>query len=273
MSCVSQMQRKKGEINLMELLSGKKAVITGGSDGIGLSIAKSFVENGANVMLIARDQSKLNKAVTEISFENTEVKTLTADLSDISSFSGLSQKILDIWPCIDVLVNNAGTARFTPYDEVQQDELDLHINLNIKAPFILTQLLMPALEKRNGNIINISSFFSHRMLPGRPSTAYSLTKGAIDSFTKALAYEVGSKKIRVNAIAPGTVNTALVRSNIDKLTPDGKEKFFDMIKTIYPLGRIGEPEDLGGIASFLASDQAKWITGTIVSVDGGLTTN
>ena len=111
------------------------------------------------------------------------------------------------------------------------------------------------------------------MLPGRPSTAYSLTKGAIDAFTKALAYEAGPQGIRVNAIAPGTVNTPLVQANIDRLTEEGKTKFAEMIKTIYPLGRIGEPDDVSGAAVFLASDQARWITGTTLTVDGGLTTN
>ncbi len=122
-------------------------------------------------------------------------------------------------------------------------------------------------------MINISSYFSHRMLPGRPSTAYSLTKGAIDAFTKALAYEAGPHGVRVNAISPGTVNTPLVQANIDRLTEEGKTKFKEMIKTIYPLGRIGEPDDVSGAAVFLASDQARWMTGTIMAVDGGLTTN
>lgn len=111
------------------------------------------------------------------------------------------------------------------------------------------------------------------MLPGRQSTAYSLTKGAVNSFTKSLAHEVGSMGIRVNAIAPGTVNTPLVESNIEKLSENGKAKFYDMIETIYPLGRIGEPSDISGAAVFLASDQARWITGSILAVDGGLTTN
>jgi NAD(P)-dependent dehydrogenase (short-subunit alcohol dehydrogenase family) len=111
------------------------------------------------------------------------------------------------------------------------------------------------------------------MLPGRPSTAYSLSKGAIDAFTKSLAYEAGPRGVRVNAIAPGTVNTALVQAVIARLTEEGKAKFSEMVKTIYPLGRIGEPDDVSGAAVFLASDEARWITGTILAVDGGLTTN
>jgi NAD(P)-dependent dehydrogenase (short-subunit alcohol dehydrogenase family) len=111
------------------------------------------------------------------------------------------------------------------------------------------------------------------MLPGRPSTAYSLRKGAIDSFTQSLASEAGPRGVRVNTIAPGTVNTALVQAIIERLTEEGKAKFAEMIKTMYPLGRIGEPDDVAGAAVFLASDEARWITGTILAVDGGLTTH
>ena len=111
------------------------------------------------------------------------------------------------------------------------------------------------------------------MIPGRTSTAYSLTKGALDSFTKALASEVGPRGIRVNAIAPGTVDTQLVRTTLEKMPVDAAKQFQDMIETIYPLGRIGKPEDIGGVAVYLASDLARWVTGAIFNIDGGLTTN
>lgn len=111
------------------------------------------------------------------------------------------------------------------------------------------------------------------MLPDRPSTAYSLTKGAIESFTKALAFELGPSSVRVNAIAPGTVTTPQVEKNLEKLDSDAKDRFKSMIQSNYPLQTIGEPKDIANMAVFLASDQAKWITGGIFPVDGGLTTN
>lgn len=255
------------------MLSGKRAVVTGGSDGIGLGIAEAFVQNGASVLLVARDEGKLRKSAAALSSFGVEVRVLSADLSDPVAVKNTAQNILSIWPELDVLVNNAGIARFTPFAETVEADLDLHLNLNIKAPYILTQQLFGSLATRKGVVINISSYFSHRMLPGRPSTAYSLTKGAIDAFTKALAYEAGPQGVRVNAIAPGTVNTPLVQANIDRLTEEGKAKFGEMIKTVYPLGRIGEPNDVSGAAVFLASEQARWITGSILAVDGGLTTN
>lgn len=257
----------------MKRLLHKKAVITGASDGIGLGIAQAFAQNGADVYLIARNPEKLEKASTELMGYGVNVKTLAADLSDIHAIEQVSKKILDEWNQIDILVNNAGTSIFTEFAKVAIDEFDYQMNLNVKSPYLLTQNLLPALEATKGNVINISSYLAHKMLPGRPSTVYSLTKGAINSFTKALAYELGSKGIRVNAIAPGTVNTPLVREDLSKLPEQERLNYYDSLPTIYPLGRIGEPDDLGGIAVYLASDEAKWVTGSIISVDGGLTTN
>jgi NAD(P)-dependent dehydrogenase (short-subunit alcohol dehydrogenase family) len=255
------------------MLSNKRAVITGGSDGIGLGIAEAYARNGADLLIVSRNKIKLKQAKEIISSYNTKIITLPADLSNTEEVRKTANKILTIWPEIDILVNNAGTGDFIPFSETTEAELDLHLNINVKTPYFLTQGLLDAIAKRNGSIINISSYFAHRMLPGRQSTAYSLTKGAVNSFTKSLAHEVGSMGIRVNAIAPGTVNTPLVESNIEKLSKNGKAKFYDLIETIYPLGRIGEPSDISGAAVFLASEQARWITGSILAVDGGLTTN
>jgi|SRR5208283_3921218 len=255
------------------MLSNRRAVITGASDGIGFAIAQAFVQNGASVMLLARDEQKLKEAIYAISDEPMEVKKISADLSNIEAVRNASDAVLAVWPEIDILVNNAGIARFLPFDETDEAVLSQHINLNVRAPYFFTQWLLPALEKRKGVIINISSYFSHKMLPGRPSTAYSISKGAIDAFTKSLAYELGHRGVRVNAIAPGTVDTSLVRENIQKLTEVGRKQFAEMVKVIYPLGRIGKPDDIAGAAVFLASDSARWITGAILAVDGGLTTN
>lgn len=256
-----------------EILKDKYAVITGGSDGIGLAIARIFAENGANIVLIARNEDKLQQAKHELSAFGKEIYLFTADLGVLSSVKIVSEKILKTIPRIDILVNNAGIGRFIPFSETNDEALDMHINLNIRATYFLTQYLLESLIESRGNVINISSYFSHRMLSGRDSTAYSLTKGAIDSFTKALAFEIGKKGVRVNAIAPGSIQTPQLNLNIEKLTPHEQDRFKEMIQTIYPLGKIGEGEDIAQAALFLASEQAKWITGSIMSVDGGLTTN
>lgn len=257
----------------MTLLANKNAVITGGSDGIGLGIAHSFAENGANLILIGREADKLEKAKAEVSWHGTSVHVLTADLSDVDTVKSLSLQILDLFPKVDILVNNAGIGRFAPFQETDISLLDLHLNLNVKTPYLLTQALLPSLIETKGNVINISSYFANRMLQGRTTTAYSLTKGAINSFTKSLAFEIGHLGVRVNGIAPGSIQTQQFNRNLQSLPDDKQKAFHEMVKNIYPLGKIGSAEDIGKSATFLASDQARWVTGAIFAIDGGLTTN
>ncbi|SDZ97482.1 NAD(P)-dependent dehydrogenase, short-chain alcohol dehydrogenase family [Arachidicoccus rhizosphaerae] len=257
----------------MKLLSNKNAVITGGSDGIGLGIARSFAQNGANLILVGRDRDKLEIAKESLSHYTTEVQTLTADLSDIAQIKPLAEQLLHIYSNIDILVNNAGIGKFLPFSKTDISILDLHLNLNVKAPYLLIQELLPAIMRCKGNIINISSYFSDRMLQGRTTTAYSLTKGAINSLTKSLAFEIGHTGVRVNAIAPGSVETPQFNRNLQSLSGEEQSAFQNMVNAIYPLGKIGNAEDIGKAATFLASEQASWITGTILAVDGGLTTS
>lgn len=257
----------------MEGFKNKNAIITGGSTGIGFSIAEKLARNGANVLLLARGEEQLLSAKEKLSGTQADIYTLSIDLADSTQLKTVSEEVLDIFPRIDILVNNAGIGRFIPFEDMDEKILDLHLDLNVKAMYLFTKYLFHAIKKNKGNILNISSYFSHRMLSGRTTTAYSMSKGAVDAFTKSLAFEVGKYGVRVNAIAPGSVATDLLQHNYNQLTDRGKQQFNEMIKTIYPLGRIGEPEDIAEMALFLISDKAKWITGSIFSVDGGLTTN
>jgi NAD(P)-dependent dehydrogenase (short-subunit alcohol dehydrogenase family) len=258
---------------MMKVLEHKKAVITGGSDGIGFAIAKAFARNGADILLVARNQEKLEKAVSELSALGTNVKTLSCDLSAVDSVQDVANNILTIFPDIDVLVNNAGVAKFTPFEQITLQELDYQLNVNVKAVFLLIQSLLTSLKKNKASIINISSFHAQRAMPGIPAAGYALTKGAINTLTKTLAYEMGPSGVRINAIAPGNVLTAKVKAYMANIPEQDKARFQQMITTLYPLGRVGEPEELGDIAVYLASDQASWVTGSIINVDGGLTTN
>lgn len=257
----------------MKSLEYKNAVITGGSDGIGLGIAHSFAENGANLILVGREMKKLEIAKRELSKYGTDIFIISADLLQTEQIENLSDRILRHFSEVDIVVNNAGIGKFVPFSETEEFLLDLHLNLNVKAPYFLTQKLLSSLIKTKGNVINISSYFAHRMLSGRTTTAYSITKGAINSFTKSLAFEVGHLGVRVNAIAPGSVLTPQFNRNLESLSDNEQMKFHKMVKTIYPLGEIGNIDDIGKAATFLASSQADWITGTILAVDGGLTTN
>lgn len=254
-------------------MAAKRVVVTGGSDGIGLAIATAFAATGAEIFIVARDSKKLATVQDKMKGSGTEVHVVAADLASSQGVRDASAAILGTWSEIDALVNNAGVARFMPFDKTNEDALNLHLNLNVKAPFLLTQALFEALKARQGSVINVSSYFARRMLPARPSSAYSLSKGAIELFTKELAFEAGPHGVRVNAIAPGTVRTPLMLSNLASMPEQERTRLMGMVKTIYPLGRLGAPEDIAGAAVFLASDQARWITGAILAVDGGLTTN
>ncbi len=261
-------------INNMKVLENKNAVITGGSDGIGLGIAKAFAQNGANLLLIGKDPNKLERAQQALLNEfAVQVHTLSADLSKTETVTEVVKDIERLLPAVDILVNNAGLARFVPFEQVDNTLYDAHFNLNVKAPYFLTQGLLPALVKSKGNVINISSYSVHRMLPNRAATVYSATKGALNSFTIALAFEVGHLGVRVNAIAPGNISTPQFNRNLQALTAEKQAAFETMVKEIYPLQHIGTPQDIAQAAVFLASDNASWITGSILAVDGGLTTN
>jgi len=258
----------------MKVLENKNAVITGGSDGIGLGIAKAFAREGANLLLIGKDPEKLQRAQQALLNEfAVQVHTLSADLSKTEIVTEVVKDIERLLPAVDILVNNAGLARFVPFEQVDNTLYDAHFNLNVKAPYFLTQGLLPALVKSKGNVINISSYSVHRMLPNRAATVYSATKGALNSFTIALAFEVGHLGVRVNAIAPGNISTPQFNRNLQALTAEKQAAFETMVKEIYPLQHIGTPQDIAQAAVFLASDNASWITGTILAVDGGLTTN
>ncbi|VFQ46299.1 SDR family NAD(P)-dependent oxidoreductase [Desulfoluna butyratoxydans] len=257
----------------MESLGGKTALITGGSDGIGFAVATAFAARGANLVLIERDPEKLKRRKKSLGQYPVDVLAVAADISNRDEVTGVAGEVSDHGMKIDIIVNNAGIARFVPFEETDESLLAYHLALNVCAPYAICQVFLEDLLASRGNIINVSSYFARRMLPDRPSTAYSLTKGALESFTRALAFELGPKGVRVNAIAPGTVTTPQVEKNMERLDQGAKDRFKAMVRSIYPMQALGDPEDVAHLAAFLASDQARWITGGIFPVDGGLTTN
>lgn len=252
-------------------LSKTFAVVTGGSDGIGYAIAEAFAREGADLCLVARNAEKLADAASRLARHGTQVMTVAADLGSPDGLERAAAEIGGFGRAVDALVNNAGTATFVPYLEADRTQFDHSVALNVTAPFFLTQALVPLMPAEGGAVINISSYFAGKMLPGRPSSLYSLTKGALNSLTKAMAYELAPRGIRVNAIAPGTVDTELRRRTIAAMPEDAQRAMGELVKRLYPLGRIGRADDLGGIAVFLASPEAAWTTGAVFAIDGGLT--
>ena len=259
----------------MNLLKGKTAIVTGGSRGIGAGIVKAFVEQGANVAFTfyGTAPEEAEAEIRELKDKGAKIAYYQSNAADFAACEELVEKVLADFGGIDILVNNAGLGKFVPFEQVDNNLYEAHFNLNVKAPYFLTQGLLPALTRSKGNVINISSYFAHRMLPNRATTVYSATKGALNSFTKALAFEVGHLGVRVNAIAPGSISTPQFNRNLQALTAEKQAAFQTMVKEIYPLQHIGTAEDIAQAAVFLASENASWITGTILAVDGGLTTN
>jgi NAD(P)-dependent dehydrogenase (short-subunit alcohol dehydrogenase family) len=253
-------------------LVGKLAVITGGSEGLGLAIAKAYASEGADIILVARDQAKLGLAATQVRECGAEVQTYASDLSDGKNREELvdTLAIINRNRKIDVLVNNAGTSVFTPLGRITTREFEGQVSLNVAAPLFLTQSLLPLMRKPGASVINMSSYFADKLLWNRPSSVYSLTKGALNSLTKAMAFELAPEGIRVNAISPGTVDTALRRNTISRLPPEQQAKIAESISSLYPSGRIGRTDDFNGLAVYLASDDSAWTTGAILKVDGGL---
>lgn len=249
-------------------LKGKVALVTGGSDGIGLAIAEAFAREGAALILVARGSDKLDAAKAALG--DAPAETVAADLTTEEGLAAVVAAVQRRGGRLDVLVNNAGVAFLTPFETVTPEQYRQSFALNVTAMFFLTQRLLPLLGE-GASIINISSYFAHKMIRNRPSSLYSLSKGAVNALTRSLAYELGSRGIRVNAIAPGTVDTAMRRKSIEKLPKEAQAELQTYVERTYPLGRIGRPSDLGGIAVYLASDEAAWTSGAVFAVDGGYT--
>lgn len=248
-------------------LHDKRALVTGGSDGIGLAIAEAFSREGANVLIVGRDTEKLDAAAKQL---GGNVETLSADLATSAGIEAVAGHVKKSGRPLDILVNNAGVAFLVPFETVSEEQFRQSFALNVTAVFFLTQALLPHLVA-GASVINISSYFANKMIPKRPSSLYSLSKGAVNSLTKSLAFELGPRGIRVNAIAPGTVDTAMRRSTVDTLPAEAKAELTAYVERSYPLGRIGRPDDLAGIAVYLASDEAAWTSGGVFAIDGGYT--
>jgi NAD(P)-dependent dehydrogenase (short-subunit alcohol dehydrogenase family) len=245
-------------------------VITGGSEGIGHAIASAFAEAGANLILLARREDKLKEAQRRLEGAGVKVQTLAVDLADLARVSDTVRDVAALSARIDVLVNVVGVAHFRPLPEVTLAMFDEMVNLNLKVPFLFIQGLLPSLAAARGSVINISSYWSHKVVAGRPSSVYAMTRAGINMLTQALASELGEQGIRVNAIAPGSIDTPAFQRHVGGMTPDQRAESDAHVRRTYPLGRIGKPEDVAAAAVYLASRDAEWVTGTVMRVDGGM---
>jgi len=238
----------------------KLAIITGGGSGIGLAISEKFTREGYRTVIIGRDSQKLNNA-RELLGENCI--PVQGDLSDLKTIPGLIGDIISRYGDIDVLVNNAGINHKKDFTEVTDEEFQQVITTNLSSVFSVSrEVVKQMLKQGNGAIINISSMAAQYGLP--KVIAYSASKTAIEGMTRAMAVELSPKGIRINAIAPGFIVTAMTDKALNS-DPERKSKVFSRT----PMGFMGQPGDIADAAFFLSSDAAKYITGVVLPVDGG----
>ena len=240
------------------MLEGKVAIVTGGTRGIGYEIVKKFLNNKAKVVLFGSREESVKKAVSSLKEEGYDVFGLYPNLSSLEEVKNAYDEVINKYGKIDILVNNAGVSSATPIEKYTEEEYEKIVDINIKAVYNCSKVVVEYLKENGGVIINTSSMVS---IYGQPSgVMYPASKYAVNGITKSLARELGKYNIRVNAVAPGITETDMVK-NLPK------EMIEPLIKTI-PLGRIGKPEDVANAFLFLASDMASYVTGEILSVDG-----
>lgn len=242
-------------------LKDKVAIITGGSRGIGYATADAFLREGATVVITASTKESADKAAAKLKekYPNSRIGGISPDLSNLQSVRDNFRIVSDVYGCVDILVNNAGVSASTPFTEYTEEDFDKVMDLNVKGVFNATRAASECMVARGkGVILSTSSMVS---IYGQPSgIAYPASKFAVNGLTVSLARELGPKGIRVNAVAPGITETDMM-----KAVP--KEMIDPLIAQI-PLRRLGQPEDIANAFVFLASEEASYITGVVLSVDG-----
>lgn len=238
----------------------KVAIVTGGGSGLGFAIAKKFTESGITTIIAGRDEQKLDTARQQL---GDNCFAMPCDVSDLSSIPGFVQSVVEKFDQIDILVNNAGINMKKEFTEVTDEDFQRIITTNLSAVFAMSrEVVKQMLEQKSGCIINISSMAAQYGLP--KVIAYTASKTAIDGMTRAMAVELSPKGIRVNAIAPGFIYSEMTAKALDS-DPERKAKVFGRT----PMGIMGQPEDIGNAAMYLASEAAKYVTGVVLPVDGG----
>lgn len=246
-------------------LSGKCAIVTGGSRGLGLQIAQALGEAGASVLLCARKEAELANAIDELSRQGIKAQGIAANLSEPSEVGRVSDAAMDAFGQIDILVNNAGASWGAPAEEHSLKAWDKVMNLNVRSVFLMSQAVANAsmIARKSGRIINLASIAGLAGSTQAQYLAYGTSKGAIVNFTRTLAAEWGVYGINVNAIAPGFFPSKMTQGLISELGESN-------MASKAPLGRLGDDNDLKGAALLFASEAGKHITGQILAVDGGV---
>ena len=239
------------------LLNGKVALVTGGSKGIGFSIAERFVKEGARVVICSRNESELSSAAS-----NLECDYYSLDVSNSQEIKSMVSWISKKYSNLDILVNSAGVVRYGNVVDASEEDWDFQISTNLTGTFLMCNKIVPIMNK-GGSILNISSTLGLRAMKG--AVAYCASKGGVVNLTKAIALDLADK-IRVNCLCPAVVETPMVKKRIDS-----GQATREYLENVQPMGRMGKPEEIAALALHLCGPESGWTTGSIISIDGGQT--
>ena len=242
-------------------LSNKIAIVTGASRGIGSTIAHNLSKAGAKIALISRNIDALKSVEAEIKSNDGDAISIAADVSNLESFTDAVNQVVEMWGTVDILINNAGITRDNIIMRLKEEDWDAVIDINLKGCFNgIKAVTRPMMKARCGRIVNITSVIG--LMGNSGQSNYAASKAGILGLTKSIAKELGSRNITGNAIAPGYIQTEMT-DNLDETSID------NLMKSI-PLQRLGQPQEIANLVCFLASDEAAYITGQTLNVDGGM---
>ena len=252
----------------MTRVLGKVCIVTGTGSGIGRAIAQRLTEEGGRVLCVDIDETAVNVTVSEIRAAGGTAQAAVADIADPAQVAGFVSSCISLWGRVDVLVNNAGVNLPGVFHEVTDEVIDRTLNVNVKGAMYASRAVIPQmLEQGGGSIVNISSVNG---LVSEPFlTVYSASKGAVVMLTKGIALDYAKRGIRCNCICPGWVDTPINHAHAALM--GGLERVYANIDSFQPIGRPGEPREIAHLALFLASDEASFLTGSIITADGGMT--
>ena len=246
-------------------LKGKVAIVSGAGTGVGKATTKRLFLEGSKVVLIGRDRSRLTKVISELNGKKN-LLAVKADITKEADVINVIEETVSAFDTVDILVNNAGILNDpTPFHKMTDEQWMSLINTNLIGTFRTTKAVLPIMmEKKRGSIVNISSLQGIRSILNVPFSVYGVTKAGVIMFTRTIAVEYGEYGIRCNCVAPSTIRSPMIEPYLQ----DKQAK--KTLESSFPLRSIGDPEDISGAVSYLCSDDAKWITGTVLTVDGGM---